>query len=243
MKNMLFVAGAALMTVAMFTSCGGNTSNEVKSSKGGASSDQIVSSNEVAIGKQVWMNKNLNVIKFRNGDPIPEVKLKSKVEWQKASMELAQRAEPAWCYYNFDSANGVKYGILYNWYAVNDPRGLAPVGYHIPSNKEWEELLENLGGVWKAGKNMKSNNGWNAIGDFHYNGNGTNSSGFSAVPGGEYNFDATCTSLGIRGNWWSSTSEREGTAWYIMLTSPNEHVTWDKNGNKKCCYSVRCIRD
>ncbi len=242
MKNRLLVFSVGLMATLIFISCGGNTSNEAQSSKVGEKSKLIASSNEVVIGKQVWMNKNLSVIKFRNGDPIPEVKLKSKIEWQKASAELAQRAEPAWCYYNFDSANGEKYGILYNWYAVNDPRGLAPVGYHIPSNKEWEELQEYLGGVWKAGKKMKSNNGWNATGDFHYNANGTNSSGFSAFPGGEYNFDATCTGLGIRGNWWSSTTER-GAAWYITLTSPNDEVNWDKNGNKKFCYSVRCIRD
>jgi uncharacterized protein (TIGR02145 family) len=242
MKNILLVLGTSVMITLVFDSCGGNNIDDVKSSKVSEPSKITLASNEVAIGKQIWMNKNLSVTKFRNGDPIPEVKFKSKLEWQKASNELTQRAEPAWCYYNFDSANGEKYGILYNWYAVNDPRGLAPIGYHIPSKTEWEELQENLGGVWNAGKQMKSNKGWKAIGDFEYNANGTNSSKFSALPGGEYNFDATCTGLGIRGNWWSSTIER-GDVWYISLTAPNDHINWDKVGNKKICYSVRCIKD
>ncbi len=87
--------------------------------------------NEITINKQVWMAKNLNVDKFRNGDPIPEAK--TDEEWHKAG----DNGQPAWCYYNNDPANGGKYGKLYNWYAVNDSRGLAPVGYHIPSIYEW----------------------------------------------------------------------------------------------------------
>ena len=76
----------------------------------------------VKIGNQTWMKKNLDVSKFRNGDIVPEVR--SQEEWSNAALEN----KPAWCYYNNDQANGVKYGKLYNWYAVNDPRGLAPEG-------------------------------------------------------------------------------------------------------------------
>lgn len=108
----------------------------------------------VAIGGQVWMTKNLNVATFRNGDPIPQVK--TDEEWEKAG----QNQQPAWCYYNNDSAKGTKYGRLYNWYAVTDPRGLAPKGYHIPSNYEWKELIYFLGGESLAGKKMKSKVGW-----------------------------------------------------------------------------------
>ena len=126
----------------------------------------------VTIGTQVWMTKNLDVDHFRNGDPIPQAK--TDEEWQKAG----ENKQPAWCYYDNDPANGVKYGKLYNWYAVNDERGLAPEGYHVPSDKEWTVLIDYLGGEEVAGEKMKSTSGWEE------NGNGSNSSGFTALPGG-----------------------------------------------------------
>ena len=92
----------------------------------------------VTIGTQVWMTKNLDVATFRNGDPIPEAK--SNEEWEKAG----ENKQPAWCYYDNDPANGAKYGKLYNWYAVNDPRGLAPEGWHVPSIDEWDECLNQI---------------------------------------------------------------------------------------------------
>ena len=77
------------------------------------------------------MTNNLNVDKFRNSDPIPQAK--TIAEWEAAGINK----QPAWCYYDNDASNGEKYGKLYNWFAVNDTRGLAPIGYHIPTNKEW----------------------------------------------------------------------------------------------------------
>ena len=94
----------------------------------------------VTIGTQVWMTKNLDLATFRNGDPIPEAK--TDEEWEKAG----ENKQPAWCYYDNDPANGAKYGKLYNWYAVIDSRGLAPVGYHIPSDADWTKLNDFLGG-------------------------------------------------------------------------------------------------
>lgn len=93
----------------------------------------------IAIGTQTWMAENLNVDRFRNGDPIPEAK--SDAEWKLAGINK----QPAWCYYNNDPKNGEKYGKLYNWYAVNDPRGLAPEGYVIPTKENWETLKAFLG--------------------------------------------------------------------------------------------------
>jgi uncharacterized protein (TIGR02145 family) len=84
----------------------------------------------VTIGTQVWMTKNLDVDRYRNGDIIPEVK--DSIAW-------ANLKTGAWCYYNNDPELGKIYGKLYNWYAVNDPRGLAPAGYHIPTDAEWTE--------------------------------------------------------------------------------------------------------
>jgi uncharacterized protein (TIGR02145 family) len=107
-------------------------------------------SQTVTIGTQVWMTKNLNVATFRNGDPIPEAK--TDEEWERAGAE----GKPAWCYYNNDPKNGTKYGKLYNWYAVNDPRGLAPSGYHVPPDAEWTILTDYLGGEYDAGTKVKS---------------------------------------------------------------------------------------
>ena len=109
----------------------------------------------ITIGKQVWTSKNLNVKTFRNGDSILQVD--SDEEWEFAT----QNKLPACCYFKFEPSNGTKYGILYNWYAVNDSRGLAPEGFHIPSDIEWAKLVTYLGGDSIAGKKIKSNVGWN----------------------------------------------------------------------------------
>lgn len=86
-----------------------------------------------------WASDNLNVATFRNGDPIPEVK--TDEEW----VQAAKEGKPAWCYLNNDPANGKKYGKLYNWYAVSDPRGLAPEGYRLPTNNDFDKLIESTG--------------------------------------------------------------------------------------------------
>jgi len=91
------------------------------------SSTISIAGQDVKIGNQTWSKTNLEVKTFRNGDTIPEAK--TDEEWQKAAKE----GKPAWCYYK----NKKKYGsILYNWYAVNDSRQLAPEGYHIPNDDE-----------------------------------------------------------------------------------------------------------
>lgn len=182
----------------------------------------------ITIGTQVWMTKNLDVSTFRNGDPIPEAKTKD--EWIKAG----ENKQPAWCYYDNDPKNGAKYGKLYNWYAVNDPRGLAPAGYHIPSNAEWTVLTDFLGS--DAGNKMKSTSGWNA------NGNGTNSCGFSGLPGGDRSYYGTFGTIGGSGNWWSSTQFGTFTAWYRFLDYDSGDVFMDY-GLKGRGFSVRCLRD
>ena len=120
----------------------------------------------VQIGSQVWMAENLNVSHFRNGDVIPEIE--DNTAWDQASSD----GKPAWCYYADDSVNGRHYHKLYNWYAVSDPRGLAPDGWHVPSTLEFTTLTDYLGGEDIAGGKMKTNLGWDN------KGNGTNESGF-----------------------------------------------------------------
>ena len=151
------------MTAIIVTSCGESVSKKKAVSNNKTTSKDSVVYKEVPIGKQVWMTKNLDVAKFRNGDPIPEAK--TDEEWVKAG----ENEQPAWCNYDNNPANGSKYGKLYNWYAVNDPRGLEPQGWHIPSNDEWTVLTDYLGGELNAGAKMKSKTGWAE------DGNGTNS--------------------------------------------------------------------
>jgi len=184
----------------------------------------------VTIGTQVWMTKNLDVSTFRNGDPIPQAK--TDEEWEKAG----GNKQPAWCYYENDTANGAKYGKLYNWYAVRDSRGLAPVGYHIPSDAEWAILTDYLGGAEKAGAKMKSKQGWAE------DGNGTNSSGFSGLPGGNRYYGATFNNIGKFGFWWSYTENKPYNAWFRFLYFSDGSVFRLTNLKEGGC-SVRCLRD
>ena len=187
---------------------------------------QINYGQTVTIGTQVWTSKNLDVSTYRNGDVIPQVK--DENAWAKLTTG-------AWCYYDNDASNGRKYGKLYNWYAVNDPRGLAPKGYHIPTDEEWTTLIDYL--VGEAGKKMKSTSGW-----FLY-GNGTNSSRFSGLPGGyrRGDVDVAFNDVGYYGNWWSSSEDPYG-AWSRTLNYDNGGV--GRNGYyKRGGFSVRCLRD
>jgi uncharacterized protein (TIGR02145 family) len=143
--------------------------------------------------EKVWMRKNLDVRTYRNGDKIPHVK--SKAIWDTLTTG-------AWCWYNNDSATGAAYGKLYNWYAVNDPRGLAPTGWHVPSDAEWDTLSTFLGGDGYAGGKMKE------TGTTHWwdpNADATNSSGFTALPGGTRYYLGEFFDAGGYGYWWSST--------------------------------------
>jgi uncharacterized protein (TIGR02145 family) len=128
----------------------------------------INAQDEIKIGEQTWTTKNLDVAKFRNGDDIPEAK--TYEEWKKAGKD----EKPAWCYYDNKSSNGAKYGKLYNWWAVSDPRGLTPAGWHVPSNDEWDKMIDYLGGKKEAGGKLKSKS-WEG---------GDNSTGMNILPCG-----------------------------------------------------------
>jgi uncharacterized protein (TIGR02145 family) len=187
---------------------------------------------QVKIGKQIWMAENLNVDKFQNGDPIPEAK--TDEEW----LAAAREEKAAWCYYNNDPANGVKYGRLYNGYAVFDPRGLAPKGWRVPDNRDWMILIDLMGGEKKAGIKLKSQNGW------RMNGNGNNKSGFNAMPGGSRYGDAVFDVEGFYGFWWTSAQpiDFNNLALSISLNMTDGNVA-SENSDKYRGFSVRCIKE
>ncbi len=183
----------------------------------------------VVIGTQTWMAENLNVSTFRNGDPISEAK--TKEEWELAGKE----GKPAWCYYDNNSEYGENLGKLYNWYSVNDSRGLAPIGWHVPENDEWDLLTDYLGGNEVAGNKMKSTNGWSKR-------NGTNISGFSGLPVGGRGYEGTFDGTTRYGFWWTSTEYNSGGAWDRSLNSSNGKVYRYYN-YKAVGLPVRCVRD
>lgn len=228
MKKVSLILSAVVISVMMTTSCGGGSSSNF------TPTNKVSLPYEVTVGNQVWMTENLTFTSFNNGDQIPEAN--SREEWENAK----NNKQPAWCYYNFDPANDQKYGQLYNWYAVNDPRGLAPAGYHIPTKAEWIELTEYLGGESVAGKKMKFTDGWEIFKG--YSGNGTNESGFSGLPGGVLNQGTEFYASGYTGFWWSSTETEIGWPWIIMLDydSDNVELNYEEKG---IGISVRCIKD
>jgi TonB family protein len=174
------------------------------------------------------MTENLNVDRFQNGDIIPEAK--TTEEWKAAG----NTKRPAWCYYDNDPKNGNNYGKLYNWYAVNDTRGLAPSGWHVPTDYEWTVLSTFLGGEDVAVKTIKSTYGWND------NGNGTNNSGFSGLPGGYRYFYGNFDSVGSNGSWWSASEDDATDAWSRELYDYYSYLL-RKNYAKKHGFSVRCV--
>jgi hypothetical protein len=188
------------------------------------------SQSTVKIGTQTWTTKNLDVSKYRNGDEIPHVD--DPLTWSKLTYG-------AWCYYENNDSNGSTYGKLYNMYAVLDPRGLAPAGFHIPSDKDWTILTDYLGGKDEAGVKMKE------AGTTHWprpNTGATNSSGFTGLPGGYRDDNGVFVSLGVNGFWWSST---EGFTYFAWNRYPDTlyGLVGRDFGYKSYGMSIRCLAD
>ena len=191
----------------------------------------------ISIGSQMWAGKNLDVTNYRNGDIIPQVT--DPTAW-------AGLTTGAWCYYNDNTAYGVIYGKLYNWHAVNDPRGLAPAGWHIPTYEEWTNLGFSLGGNSIAGGKMKAT-GTNTDGTGLWdppNSDATNISGFSGLPGGSRWADGTFYNVGVNGFWWSVTQASpglDGGGFYNRLQN-NDATLVALDNPKKSGMSVRLIK-
>jgi len=187
----------------------------------------------VLIGSQNWMAENLDVGTFLNGDIIPQAQ--TMADWEKAGNEK----RPAWCYYKNDPSTYEDYGKLYNWYAIKDPRGLAPVGWHVPGDAEWATLITYLGGELVAGGKMKE------TGTLHWgnpNTGATNNCGCSGFSGGSRHMEGEFIEVGKSGTWWSSTEFDAKAAVYIFLFYNNDNIFMTM-GNKHFGMSVRCLRD
>lgn len=189
--------------------------------------------NTVQIGTQIWMAENLSVDSFSTGGII--IHALSQEDWIKANTNH----KPAWCYYDNETTNGNKFGRLYNWYAVNDNRGLCPFGWHIPSSSEWNTLIDYLGGTEVSGGGLKSNSSW-----LSPNTGANNNSGFSAMPAGLRLPTGDFGNIGRIGHFWTSTADTSSinTALSQYLHHANS-VIREANSNYWNGLSVRCLKD
>lgn len=187
--------------------------------------------NTVTIGDHVWMVENLKTTRFRNGDLIPNVT--DGNEWFNLSSS-------AYCFYDNDFSNKAIFGALYNWYAVNDGRNIAPEGWHVPTEEELGSLIAAAGGQNNAGGNLKE------TGTIHWsepNTGATNSFGFNGLPAGFRDATGDFYSKGITTQFWSSTELSPGDiARCIGLSCYHRGSGWvgDRFDN---AYSVRCVKD
>lgn len=226
--------------------------------------DEVLPLEDVVIGEQTWANRDLSDTVFRNGDVI--LKATNALEWQSAG----SAGIPAWCYQNFNDANASK-GVFYNWHAVDDSRGLAPMGWRIPSREEWETLgayiyqehPENVGVAMEfhpGAKALMSESGWpSAVLNFTCSGsgtvevgNGTDVYGFAALPGeriltdGSVSYDKVVDCDGYEAayvSWWSSTLRSSGEYADIVSVTPlGIPSQYSRNSALGSGLKVRCIR-
>ena len=190
---------------------------------------------------QTWTKQNLNVSKYTDGTPIPQVT--DPTQWENLTTG-------AWCYIENNIANGTTYGKLYNWYAVagiynsesaTNPairKKLAPTGWHIPTDAEWLQLTHCL--EWSvAGRKMKSTSTlWQSP-----NLPATNESGFSGLPGGYRVNTGQFYNIGIGAWWWSSSEANATNAWNCHLGYAQDNATIDDFGYKGLGFWVRCLKD
>ncbi len=234
------IANPAAGLMIWCTNCG--TTGEWQGYNGSTWVNLSGSTTTIKICNQIWMDKNLDVATYRNGDPIPKVT--DPTEW-------ASLTTGAYCYYDNDSATyAVTYGKLYNWYAVNDPRGLAPAGWHIPSDAEWNILVKCIdpsADTTCSGCSQSTTAGgaMKETGTAHWlapNTGANNGSGFTGLSSGDRLTNGTFGYIGYSGSWWSSSVNSTTNAWYRGLYYGDGRIE-RYDYSKHYGFSVRCLRD
>jgi uncharacterized protein (TIGR02145 family) len=198
--------------------------------------------NVVKIGNQNWLQQNLKAAHYQSGALITadSVHGLDSVNWY--NTYIFDAAQPAWCYYSNDTGKNHVFGKLYNWYAVSNGN-MCPVGYHVPSDAEWHQLLLTLDGCAiladpasaTAGSQLKATTIWTR-GDT----TGTNTSLFTAYPAGACDPTHTFNGLDSLSYFWTSTSRDSANAWDYKLNSADSSV--DRfAGDMHNGFSVRCV--
>ena len=224
-----------------------NITSENSSSSSSSSSNNAVTDidgnvyHTVIIGSQVWLVENFKATHYRNGDAIPNVT--DDVEWSNLTTG-------AYCNYDNNTSKANTFGRLYNWYAVNDKRNLAPKGFHIATDDDWKTLEKFLGmeisdanntgwrGKKEGGKLKESNDPyW-----ISHSKDANNSTGFTARPGGYRRYNGTFSYMGNNGSWWCSTEYTSSSSWYRYLNCNGDGI-YRTNDTKQNGFSVRCVKD
>ncbi|OFY43216.1 MAG: hypothetical protein A2X18_09245 [Bacteroidetes bacterium GWF2_40_14] len=186
----------------------------------------------VTIGTQTWMGSNLKTTRYRNNDLIGTT--------TPATLDISGESSPKYQWaYSGNEENVASYGRLYTWYVVNDSRNICPVGWHVPTNAEWTTLATFLGGLSVAGGKLKE------AGTGHWqnpNLGATNSSGFTALPGGYHSSLGFFDTIGYYGLWWSSTEITITNAGYLNMGKDYVEL-FMSNYTKSYGFSVRCVKD
>lgn len=188
----------------------------------------------VKIGAQEWMAENLRTTRYRNGDSITNAT--SDTAWMKLKTA-------AYC--NYDYKDPQIYGRFYNWYTLNDSRKIAPTGWHIPTDAEWDTLINFLGGDTQAGLKLQIS----GYGQYWWGNHGaTNETGFTAVGTGFVGdttgfLDGTIIGRWLYTHWWSSTEFNSTNAWCRNLNSDYNNNICRYRMLKGYGYSVRCVKD
>ncbi|HAH24458.1 MAG TPA: hypothetical protein DCL77_12020 [Prolixibacteraceae bacterium] len=206
--------------------------------------------NTITIGKQVWMAENLRTTRFLNGDLIGTT--------TPATLDIMFDPDPIYQWaFDGNEKNAAKYGRLYTWYAVMDPRGICPAGWHVPSDAEWTEMETyliahkyNYDGTTEGNliaRSMTSSSEWrysDEVGTLGYPDNTTSgtTSGFAALPGGYRNSEGAFVNIGLSACWWSSSEYKTYDAYYRYLYSSRNDLI-RSSYYEFCAVSVRCIKN
>ena len=190
----------------------------------------------VVIGSQVWMKENLKVRHYRNGDSIPNIK--GTTAWK-------ENYHGACSDYQGKRDYSKVYGLCYNGYILKDPRGLCPAGWHIPSAEEWQTLIDHHGGNDIAGGKLKAT-GTRDKGDGLWNPpnfNASNSYGFTALPAGHRNADASFHEDGKSAYWWTTWQEPGNYRGKVRGIEFYGEFMYDSIEMYDNAFSIRCIKD
>ncbi len=185
----------------------------------------------VTIGSQCWMGENLKTTSFKDGSSIPEVT--DTEQWK-------TQTTPAFCWYNNDNSHDATYGKLYNWYTIEDARGVCPEGWHVPSDAEYSVLTRYLGSADDVAAGRLKESGiehWNDP-----NTGASNSSDFTGLPAGMRFQEGQFDHMGKNGLFWSSRRESESLAFYLTLTY-NSAASYRTYIYKRSGFSCRCVKD
>jgi uncharacterized protein (TIGR02145 family) len=220
-RKYTFPCIVSLFFLLLFNACGTKPPESVTDIDGN-------SYRTLTVGKKIWTAENLDVSRYRNGEQIPEIR---------DSEEWAKLTTGAWCWYENNDENGKTYGKLYNWYAVNDPRGLAPEGWHVATDEDWTALAEALGGNKIAGGRIKAARHWKKTDGE------AGKSGFDLLPAGaRRDTDGAFVLLEEYSRLWSSTEKDSIRAWGRAV-GHFDPVLRRGEAHKRLGFALRCVKN